>query len=428
MNGALFAAMYRYWTATRDPSAVIAAPLIAAAATAALGTAQIAIGSDEMHALVNSPARLAAALVVLLAMAAVSSQRITWPRAAFVGVLALMPVLLILVGRADLVSNPLYWFAIVTLSIRVEGSRLVAMLILGICWEVATVTIVGGIDGEHRGTLGIVTNAVVTYTVFGLIGRLVAHSRSQALSSSQALTRAERELTRAEQEYEQKLQRSIESERQLMARELHDVAAFHLTGMIVQAKAADTVFHSDPARAQSMLAEAITQGQRSLSSLRQIVGILRYAEGEERRPLPNVHDIAELVDQSRTSFASIEYDLRAADYEIDAIDTGAQLTCYRIVQESLANALRHAPGCDVRVSLRIDRNALRIVVHNSLDESDQRAHGCGFGIAGMKERATLLGGFATAGPDGNGWTVRAELPLTEGGEILPPNERTEETL
>ncbi|WP_420879100.1 sensor histidine kinase [Rhodococcus sp. (in: high G+C Gram-positive bacteria)] len=289
------------------------------------------------------------------------------------------------------------------------------------------VTVIGSIDGDHRSTLGIVTNAVVTYTVFGLIGRLIAHSRSQALSSSQALTRAERELTRAEQEYEQRLQRSIESERQVMARELHDVAAFHLTGMIVQAKAADTVFHSDPAQAQSLLAEAITQGQRSLSSLRQIVGILRYSDGEERRPLPDVHDIAELIEQSQTSFASIEYDLRATDSEIDAIDTGAQLTCYRIVQESLANALRHAPRCDVRVALSIDRNALRIMVHNSLAD-EPRTTGCGFGIAGMKERATLLGGFATAGPEDNGWTVRAELPLTEGCEILSPDEHAEETL
>lgn len=317
MNSALFAAMNRYWMATRGRSAVIAAPLIAVAATVALGTAQVAIGSDQKDVLLSSPVRLVAALGILLAMAAVSCQRMTRPIVAFLEVLALMPILLAVVGCADLVSNPLYWFAIVTLSIRVEGGRLAAMLILGICSEVATVTVIGGMDGDHRSTLGIVTNAVVTYTVFGLIGRLIAHSRSQALSSSEALTRAERE-------YEQKLQRSIESERHIMARELHDVAAFHLTGMIVQAKAADTIFHTDPVRAQSLLAEAIGQGQRSLSSLRQIVGILRYSEDGEHRPLPNVHDIAELIDQSRSSFASIEYDLHATRSEIDAMDTGAQ--------------------------------------------------------------------------------------------------------
>ena len=135
-----------------------------------------------------------------------------------------------------------------------------------------------------------------------------------------------------------------------------------------------------------------------------------------------IADLPELIEQSRMSFGRIDTSILA---DSDDIDSAVQLTCYRVVQESLSNARRHAPNCDVYVEVSDLHSAIEVTVTNTLtpDRSELReSSGQGFGIPGMRERTALLGGTLDAGSsdDRTTWTVRARLPV--GGKISRPQE------
>ncbi|WP_196249214.1 sensor histidine kinase [Rhodococcoides fascians] len=393
---------------------------------------------DTRDELVGSPALIAVSVVAIIAMTAVTCARRSFPVTSYLTVVAISVALILVLPDRTLGFTPLYWFAIAALAIRVTGLRLFAPLALGLILEIAvsvdTRLSFPDAAAGPGGTIGVVAeqvaNLIINYTVLIALGKYIARNRTQELENEAALDRAELE-------HRQQLDAALDNERRTMARELHDVAAHHLTGMLIQAKASKTLIASDPEQARELLTGAIGHGQRTLDSLRQIVGILRPSttddgHGNNSAPQPMIADIPGLIEQSRMSFASIETDIGVntagdtgdTDSNIDT-DSAVQLTCYRIVQEALSNARRHAPHCNVTVQVSDRSSVIEVTVSNTItsDASGRReSAGQGFGIPGMQERAALLGGTLDAGlsADGTAWSVRARLPVN--GKISRPTE------
>ncbi|WP_415973350.1 sensor histidine kinase [Rhodococcus sp. 077-4] len=383
---------------------------------------------DTRDELVSSPTLIAVSVAALLAMTAVTCVRRAFPVMAYLTVVAISVALILVLPDRTLGFTPLYWFAIAALAIRVTGPRLFAPIAVGLILEilVSVDTRLSFPDAAAGpgGTIGVVAeqivNLAINYTVLIALGKYIARGRAQELESEAALDRAELE-------HREQLDAALENERRTMARELHDVAAHHLTGMLIQAKASRTLISTEPEQARELLTGAIGHGQRTLDSLRQIVGILRPTDRTDSAPQPMIADIPDLIDQSRMSFSSIEFRMVGDVENTDDTDSAVQLTCYRVVQESLSNARRHAPDCAVQVQVQVTTrsSAIEVTVTNSITSAttdDHDSAGQGFGIPGMRERTALLGGTLDAGSsaDGDRWTVHARVPV--GGTISQPAE------
>lgn len=205
------------------------------------------------------------------------------------------------------------------------------------------------------------------------------------------------------------------SERMELARELHDVVAHQVTGIVVAAQAAAVVARTSPDDVDRALAAIETAGTEALSAMRRMVGVLRGQESEgARTPGAELADLPVLVDrfdpEERLVKLTIEPGLEHA-----VLPAGVAVTGYRIVQEALTNVRRHAPDASaVEIDLRVREGALLVTVRNDGSGGRQPPLGGvgGFGLAGMAERAAALDGELTAGPAGNGvWLVAARLPL-----------------
>jgi signal transduction histidine kinase len=154
-------------------------------------------------------------------------------------------------------------------------------------------------------------------------------------------------------------------------------------------------------------------GRESLAEIRRTVGLLDDGESSTATPLPAAADIPQLVREFADAGLHVELD---ASGNPDALNPNAGLALYRIVQESLANVSKHAAGARACVDLRVGDECVRLRIWNALTTppSSPPTARDGHGIAGMQERATLLGGTLHAGPRAGGWTVDAELPLELG--------------
>jgi len=200
-------------------------------------------------------------------------------------------------------------------------------------------------------------------------------------------------------------QRAQAEERTRIARELHDVIGHSLTVSLMHVSAARLALDEDRAVAERALAEAERLGRASLDEVRHTVGLLRAEDGSESTaPLPGGGDVEPLLAQFRAAGAQVRAEV---DPELAAVPRTVGLAAYRILQESLTNASKHAPGAAIVVRAQVDRDAVRLVV----DSAGPPRSGSGLGLLGMRERAEALGGSCTAGAGGAGWLVRAELPL-----------------
>jgi signal transduction histidine kinase len=204
-------------------------------------------------------------------------------------------------------------------------------------------------------------------------------------------------------------ERARTDERNRIARELHDVIAHSLTVSLLHVASARMAVRYDPAGAVRALEEAERLGRESLREVRTTVGLLRVdgpdgsAEGMAP-PLPGVAELPGLVQGFRSVGADVAFRVRGDPGTLPAT-TG--LTVYRIVQEALTNAAKHAPGAPVAVDLAVTGT----VVEVSVDSAGPPGSGGGSGTGSMRERAEALGGRCSAGPGGRGWLVRAWLPV-----------------
>ncbi len=219
----------------------------------------------------------------------------------------------------------------------------------------------------------------------------------------------------AERTREEEAQRRAEQERLRIARELHDVVAHTLTTINVQAGVAAHLLDGDPGHARDTLATIEAASHDALDELRALLGVLRESDGADAplEPTPGLDSVSSLVDRVRESGGEISLDVVGERPE--RIPDAVQLAAFRIVQESLTNARRHAPGAAARVRLAYEGDRLRVAIENDSGPArNGNGHTSGIGILGMRERATALGGSLNAAPSSEGFRVEAELPYRPG--------------
>jgi signal transduction histidine kinase len=237
---------------------------------------------------------------------------------------------------------------------------------------------------------------------------------------------------RLEREREERAQRAVAEERERIARELHDVVTHHVSVIVIQAGGGLRALDRRPADARAALEAIDATGRQALADMRRMLGILGRsgaaaeapktvarpaAPDETLAPMPSLDRLGELLEKVRAAGMPVELSITG---ERRPLDPGIELSAYRIIQEALTNALKHAPGARARVGVRFEPAALEVLV---VDEGGNGEPGLGMpgesghGLIGMRERVALFGGQLEAGPAGRGFRVVARLPL--GGLPTP---------
>ncbi len=249
--------------------------------------------------------------------------------------------------------------------------------------------------------------ALVTVTP-ALTGSAVRNHRKAAEAAE---LRAQQTALLAEMDRAQ----AVTAERARMARELHDMVANHLSAIAIHSTAALSL--DDPKTTQNALSVIRENSVEGLAEMRRLIGILRDDSGDlAPAAAPTLDGLGALVDQARTN--GLDATLDDARPATGKLPAPVELAAYRIVQESLTNALKHAAQGTVSVRLAQSDGLLTIEVTSPVGATEgPRAPGSGAGLVGMRERAGLLKGTFTAGPEdsayGKIWRVRAELPVSE---------------
>ncbi|TDD34797.1 two-component sensor histidine kinase [Actinomadura sp. KC06] len=252
----------------------------------------------------------------------------------------------------------------------------------------------------------LVFRSVVAVAVAALIGMYAAARRRVV----QGLTeRAER----AERERHLLAERARAEERARLAAEMHDVVAHRVTLMVLQAGALRVRAKDDPTREAAE--ELRGTGCLALEELRDVIGLLRRDQAAEppadSGPLPDLPDLSALVAESAAVGVPVEL---AEHGDPPPASPAVGRTAYRVVQEALTNARKHAPGAAVQVDVRYRTDGVTLTVRSAAaarePDAELAASGSGMGLAGLRERVELIGGTFTAGPHLDGFRVEASLP------------------
>jgi signal transduction histidine kinase len=230
--------------------------------------------------------------------------------------------------------------------------------------------------------------------------------RARAQRAAELQERADR----LEREREQRTRAAVAAERARIARDLHDVIAHSVTVMTVQGGAARLLLDSDPGRARGPLLVVEETGHQALADMRRLVGIVQ--DVPERAPAltpqPGLADLPALAETLQR--AGLPTDL-VVHGEPETLTPGVELTAYRVVQEALTNALKHAGPATARVTVIYEPQALRLEITDDGPGTSSQRNG-GHGLVGMRERVALYGGRLEVGPRASGgFSVRARLPL-----------------
>jgi len=285
---------------------------------------------------------------------------------------------------------------------RLEGARSV-WAPLGLALAAIPLFVAAVVHGQKAG------NAIPNYVwliAAWAVGRTARGWRHKAV----ALEAANHEL---EKQRELQAQAAVAVERGRIARELHDVIAHNVSMIVVQAGAAARVLTGDEPHVRDALAAIEATGRETVDEMRRLLGVLRGADdGLALAPQPGLRDLESLVAHVRE--AGLPVELRVEGEPL-ALPSGVDLSAYRIVQEALTNALKHAGGARAEVTVRYQRGAVELEIRDDGDGSADGG-GTGHGLIGMRERVALWGGRLDAGrPEGGGWAVRARLPV--GGTV-----------
>jgi signal transduction histidine kinase len=205
---------------------------------------------------------------------------------------------------------------------------------------------------------------------------------------------------------------AVLTERRRIARDVHHFVGHGLAAVMLQVTSARHVLLRDPAAAEEALHAAEEVGRRSMEELRRTVSLLRSEEeAPDIAPLPSATDIPTLVGEARTAGVFIELRTRG---DLARISPGVGVALYRIAQEALANATRHAPRARTVLGVELARREVRLVAETSgptIAPSATEPERLRYGLIGMRERAAALGGELRAGPTPKGWRVSCQLPL-----------------
>ncbi|HLG68831.1 MAG TPA: sensor histidine kinase, partial [Chloroflexota bacterium] len=370
------------------------------AAAGAVSEALLLGGSVAGNAFHPGPRGLDAAGCALLALGAASvPAALLWPLPAFVLALVTTSVYYSLAGSSE---SPLFLTVLAVLFIAAEPSRPWRSTVMGL---VASAVVVGravatngpaALDAAHLSGVAWIAAAI-----------LAGH----AISAHRAYLASMRERARrAEETKELEAQRRVTEERLRIARELHDVVSHTISVINVQAGVAAHVLEQRPEQAAVAL-DAIKQASKeALRELRGILSVLRQVdEAEERQPAPRLADLGGLVEATRQAGLPVGLSISGSERALAPI---TELAVYRIVQESLTNALRYAHGGTAEVRLFFEDGHVTVDVSDDGRPVLEPVMGSGQGIIGMRERAVAAGGSLEAGPrPEGGFRVRAVLPV-----------------
>ena len=236
-----------------------------------------------------------------------------------------------------------------------------------------------------------------------LVGGIVAGARrTRTLATEKALVEAQARAAVAE-------------ERARIARELHDVVTHHVNLVVLQAMAASGMLDRDPERVREPLRVIEASGREALTEMRRLLGVLRDDDAERQlTPQPGVEDVDTLIGSARSAGLDVGLAVTGTPRRLPA---GLALTVYRIVQEALTNAARHAAGSRVGVSLRYEPDAVDVAVVDDGGRPVEHAPGGGRGLLGMRERVAVFAGTLETGPSpAGGFAVHARLPVPTEAE------------
>jgi signal transduction histidine kinase len=262
-----------------------------------------------------------------------------------------------------------------------------------VLWTGAITAAIAVVDSKPENTAG----SLVLLVIVMVLGEQIQRRR-----------RAQRRLHEQEERSElAEARRALLEERARIARELHDVVAHSMSLLAVRAETAPYRLPDLPEPARKEFTALAATARETLGELRRLLGVLRTAEEPERAPQPSLADLPELITSARAAGMRID-----ASVQIGPVPPATGLAAYRIVQEALSNAARHAAGVPVRVDVTLS-DELHLLVRNEPGPTVPSGSGAGHGLAGMHERAAVLGGTLTAEPtpDG-GFVVDCTLPVS----------------
>src|SRR5581483_557100 len=249
-------------------------------------------------------------------------------------------------------------------------------------------------------TVGSVAPAFVFTFAAWLVGRIIRSWRNRAVE----LERANLEL---EQQRELQAEAAVMVERGRIARELHDVIAHNVSMIVVQAGAAARVLEGAQPHVREALEAIESTGRNTVDEMRRLLGVLRTDGGALLTPQPGLAELERLVANVREAGLPVEVHVEGA---ATPLPPALDLTAYRIAQEALTNALKHAGSARAELTLRYEATAIELEIRDD-GAGTGTGGGTGHGLVGMRERVALWGGRLEIGRSGDGWRVHARLPI-----------------
>lgn len=273
--------------------------------------------------------------------------------------------------------------------------------IAGIAMAVGVEAIV--VRNDPRGQVAQLIFVSLIFTIVWVVGFTLGRKFAEA-------DEAHKRALRAEREREERARAAVAEERARIARELHDVVGHSVSVMTVQASGVRRLLRPDQQREREALLVVERTGREALAEMRRMVGVLRRPEeGPALAPQPSLEHLDRLVEQARE--AGLPVDLHIEGHAVD-LPVGLDLTAYRLVQEGLTNAIKHAGANRAEVVVHYGDGQVEVTVSD-----DGRGMGVGdgggHGLVGMRERVSVYGGELDAGPQpGGGYRLHATLPVT----------------
>lgn len=320
-----------------------------------------------------------------------------------------LAILAVLYATAAYGTNRVKWLGLVSAGVGagVAALYLVVFPVVATSFSPAAVPV-----GELPFTMLVLTaTGGGLLTLLGLSWTLGLLARTRAAARTSRLAQAVAE----EEERQARRLAIVEQERNRIARDMHDVVAHSLAVVIAQADGARYAIAADPAAASDALSTISTTAREALGDVRLLLGQLRHNQGEG--PQPSLDDLERLLDQMRSAGLTID---TTTTGEQAAIGTAQQLAVYRIVQEALTNVLRHGDvEQPVRLAIEWQGGQLSMTIDSAVRQAPETdARTMGHGLAGMRERAVLVGGWLTAEPRHDRFLVEAGIPTpTEGAPV-----------
>jgi signal transduction histidine kinase len=359
----------------------------------------VVLGQIELWAgnAIPGPKGLTVPVTVLMALTVAVRRR--WPLAAGSTVLLSSALLGYVAGFGTSLAQGASWMCgLYAMAVWTDRRRFLA----GLAVLVACNWIPYLAHGGDAKTLGVFTWVPILAMVLvrgAVRGRQL---QAEALAARAALLERERDMLAHE---------AVAEERARIARELHDLVAHNVSVMVVQAGAERVALGDEQTSTRAALTSIEQAGRQALAEARRLLGVLRRnGDSEGLEPQPSIEQIDLLLEQVQRAGLPVTL---AVEGEPTALPAGVDLCAYRIVQEALTNALKHAGPAHAEVLLRYEPRALDVEIRDDgRGAPTPNGDGAGHGLIGMRERVALYGGALATGPrTGGGFEIRAHIPL-----------------